>query len=300
MQTSGLARQFWKDITAEVQFLRPLSPETFDTAYGSAFVLNFGGRRWLITCAHNLEDREKDLKAQLDFPLIRIIQPSPFTLDANDGRAVIFARVDGEVADCAAIELLPDDGALGLSALYTGDLESNVAFVHEVPVDTVVMTSPAQGVRLDVDGLFMAAGFTGGATGRQPVTVVYGKGIRGLPLPKPWMIAFAPGGAKGMSGGPLLQALGPAVIRLVGIYTHQCRPDLKVCETGSEGIWITLEGGAGVRIQALLTAMSQAVPGGGVQVFDVNPTEAGVAAPRDVTCKPVADELPVAAHRSPE
>ena len=238
-----------------------------DQHKGSGFAIAHAGRTWLITCAHNFERDFKNLRGCLDYPLVEFVQPSGLTINAGDGRRIVFAKIGGEFADCVAMELALHELPGGTCVLPI-DLPvfgEAIADDHEDQVE--ICDSEGETVSVKREGLFLIVGFSNRTTQAGPVTIVASHGVVGLDAWKSFMIAYAPSVPDGCSGGPVLRAVSPGSYLPTAIHTNTRNTtvpipiDGRVCS-------LPLSYGLAVPLKIILHAIG-AASGKGLQVIQV-------------------------------
>lgn len=228
---------------------------------GTGFCVEHRGRAWLITCRHNVEDREYDFLGVNDLASMRLIGESE--IDFDDQRRVVGISVDGFIPDCAAIELRAGEWS------HTPKFSTDLLMTMEgwgLPETIEVRAPPPvpHTVKLKPTGWVMFQGFPGGQD--DAVTL---RGVRIVALPtiiQPWMLSYMPACVKGFSGGPILGLERHSVV-LLGITTHRFDATFQVPMEDGRRAEITLPASAGVPIAPLLWALDRA--GAGASVIPV-------------------------------
>jgi hypothetical protein len=261
--------------------LEPISLKLFFTMknggqyFGTGFYVEHQGRAWLITCRHNIEDREFDFTGENDLISMSLIGEGEIQFD--ESRKVVGISVDGFIPDCGAIELRPNewqntpkfDTSIRIWA-QGNPASQDIRLLAPPPEEHFVVIKPT--------GNVIFQGYPGSTL--TPVTL---RGVRAVPLPtiiQPWMITYLPACAKGFSGGPILNVTNEYV-SLLGITTHRFDADVNARTADGRQAEIRLPASAGVPLAPLLWALSQApegnsivpVPPPGTQQFLFSVTE---------------------------
>jgi hypothetical protein len=100
-----------------------------------------------------------------------------------------------------------------------------------------------------------------------PPTTIPTYSFKGIPVARPWMIAYAPGAGSGFSGGPVLK-LGADGAQLWAIHTHSYRCDVKGTSVEGTAYDFNIEFGGGPAIALLIRAIDLA-KGDLEQIIDV-------------------------------
>ncbi|MDZ4371372.1 MAG: hypothetical protein U1C74_08140 [Phenylobacterium sp.] len=225
---------------------------------GTGFCVDHQGRSWLVTCRHNVEDRECAFTGANDLSMMSLGGERALML--GEERRVVAIRVNGFIPDCAAIELFPGEWQAtpkfdsGITMTMEGLALPEVIEVRAPPPSIGSASIPAQ-------GFVLFQGFPGDVSA--PVTV---RGARIAPLPtiiQPWMKSFLPACEKGFSGGPVLDVTESAV-RLFGVTTHYFQAEFSVSMGDGRRAEIGLPASAFVPIAPLLWALERASPGNSV------------------------------------
>ncbi|EJL27381.1 hypothetical protein PMI01_03862 [Caulobacter sp. AP07] len=241
---------------------------------GTGFCVEHQGRIWLVTCRHNVEDREYDFTGANDLISMSLGGGSVLAFDAT--RSVVAISVDGFVPDCAAIELRPGEwGDTPRFSTATAMWTKNV----KLP-DTINVQAPppsTQAAKLQPTGWVLFQGFPGGAM--TPTTL---RGVRVVPLPwriRSWMPTFLPACVEGFSGGPVLD-MTDETMTLLGITTHRFPAQFQVNVDEGRRAEVQIEASIAAPLAPLLWALERAPPG--VSVIPVRSAQvgAGSANPR--------------------
>ncbi|MDG2522886.1 hypothetical protein P7B02_15220 [Caulobacter segnis] len=231
--------------------------------WGTGFCVGHKGGTWLMTCRHNVEDRQFDFTGAVDLSLLSIGGDEPIHIDSS--RRVVGICVDGFIPDCAAIELLPSEWP----PVPSFETSVVIHLDNVTPVETVELRAPPPTeahVILKPAGEVFFQGFPAGSL--VPVTH---RGVRLAPMPtiiQPWMPTYLPECFEGYSGGPVLN-ITANTIELLGITTHKFEALVRAWTPDWRQAEIRLPASACVPLRPLLWALDHA--GQGHSVVDVPP-----------------------------
>jgi hypothetical protein len=225
-----------------------------DRYYGTGFCVTHQDCTWLVTCRHNIEDREENFLGTNDLAALDIIGESRLTF--GDDRRVVGVSINGFVADCVAIEL--KSGEWSIAPKFGTDIVMTVKGGNLPAEITVQGPQPEDVLKLKPTGHVLFQGYPGGAP--KPVTL---RGVRAAPLPtviQPWMITFLPACKKGFSGGPVL-AVTDDQVSLLGITTHLFQAKFSAPMGDGRTAEVEVTASAGVPLTKLVWAMEHAALG---------------------------------------
>jgi hypothetical protein len=201
---------------------------------GSGFLYTFGGKTWLVTAAHNVENlahgEQTLITGKVASPIVTIIQPSPSGngrggggVNVLDGRTALYFRLHGKLVDLFAAELQPHEVPTNIIALHSGVIDVTG---EEIMAAVATIASAAggtlNGMNLTITDRLIILGFASGVFGGE-VPPKVSPAIAAVELPNPigsHGFTMALSGQPGVSGGPVLRALPGNQIQLAGIYTH--------------------------------------------------------------------------------
>ncbi len=228
---------------------------------GTGFCVEQDGLLWLITCRHNIEDRNSHFTGVSDLDSFSIVGGN--SLELHKERAIAGISIDGFIPDCAAISITRDEwgsapifGAETAISFNGPPLPDKFGIKAPAPQDDTGYIKPI--------GWVVYQGYPGGHT--LPVTL---RGVRAHCLPhfiQPWMIVSLPTTTNGFSGGPLLNVTNDSM-SLLGIITHKFMASFDARLEDGRSATIGLEASAAMPISPLLWAIKDV--GGGVSITNI-------------------------------
>ena len=242
------------------------------TYAGTGFCVEHAGRRWLVTCRHNVEVRRFDFAGSNDLISMAAGDEVPFEVDGR--RTVVGIRIGDFIPDCAAIELREGEWP----SLPKFDPRLTIAVDGFEQPDKVELRGPPSqsgSAKVKPTGWVLFQGFPGDET-----TAVTLRGVRLAHLPRiiqPWMISFLPTCVEGFSGGPVL-GVDQSSMSLLGITTHKHKAWFEVGLEDGRTADVQISASAAVPIAPLLAVLEKAPPGN--SVIDVPAPRAPVASGR--------------------
>ncbi|RVH27884.1 hypothetical protein [Sinorhizobium meliloti] len=219
--------------------------------YGSGFLLRHASRNWLITCQHNMESGDPlNLTGSLDCREVKIRRPFQSSIK-TDGRTVVGARIDGVLADCAAIELFQEDIP---NDLIPPSIETKLPYAVDTPVGLTLLINGSEHKHIAApDRQLLVEGYADGEVGHVGLRKYRCAEFAFLDRVKPFMLMFHPGATQGVSGGPVVELHPDGHQNLLAIYTHNANQDLTLDHT----IKAVVRTGAAVPLPLLLKAIDQ-------------------------------------------
>ena len=238
------------------------------TWFGTGFVLDQCGRRWLMTCWHVLEPHKSNFAGIVDAKTITFVNPQGPSIDLQNGRAIVGIRLNGIQVDCAAIELGAGESPSG--PRFDADLQMNHEGFPQYAEISIHGKGGGDGILLPVLAHYMAQGFPGTDVDAKAVTM-HCVTVEGLPKAHPSMIAYYPAGGQGFSGGPLIRVDGTTG-NLAGIHVHTYNAMLQLNgrnDRTQEPMTVDVGSASGgaAPIQPLIDAMGQVQAG--TQIIDL-------------------------------
>ncbi|MES2157289.1 MAG: hypothetical protein V4512_05765 [Pseudomonadota bacterium] len=240
------------------------------TGFGTGFIVDAFDRRWIVTCWHNLEPGTEIITGQVNTKSLRFVNPEGPLIDLHSGRSVVGVRINGIHADCAAIEIQNDE-APDVPRFLSG---ASMSAENWPKPETIRIggINGGPGLLVPVVANHIVQGFPGFDT-NAPAITNRAVTVAGLPKPHPWMFAYFPAGARGLSGGPVVTINGETS-QLSGIHTHTIgATDLKLdgvrSDNGADAAAVlNSESGAAVPIHPLLIKLRNASIG--IEIFQTN------------------------------
>lgn len=219
-------------------------------AHGAGFAVRYKDRFWLVTCRHLLEHETFNFSGRCDARTIQAVSPTAPPIGLQ-GRLIVGVRIQGVIADAAAIEISEAEAAGfpkfdGLVAIPISGYQPRSSFTLNLG------TMP---VPVPVHAEFHVQGYPSLSASQPPVTIETVTN-NGFPSLHPWMLAYIPGAANGFSGGPVIK-LTAAGAQLWGIHTHSYDATLDGT-TGGMGWQAQSRLGGAVPISLLFRAIDRA------------------------------------------
>ena len=243
---------------------------------GSGFLLSMGSQAWLITAAHNVEERESAFAGAFDRPIVTIMCPSPGGgrsgrgIDLRDGRAVRYAQVAGVRIDFLAIAVSTSDLPAGVE-LLEAEVALQLPPVASAPPTSFQMTTAFGLSDKAGEDQVVLIGYPG-PLGSGSVEIVQGVTHSAFPRIHTCAFSFSPGGRNGFSGGPVFQRTSAEHGRLLGVYTHQGDTILSLVLPEGEDLRATVRAGHGTSIGVAIAVCGNPALLG-VQTIDLPPAE---------------------------
>lgn len=259
------------DLPAIAQKIRSKFPNT--ETLGTGFVVNYRDQDWLFTCWHNIgptKPSKVDLTGEMTATEVRFVNPASASLGLLD-RRVVGARINGEHADIAAIEL--KQGERPQMPAFSADQDMSRTGPSLPKEFFVGGHGGEEQIKVPIVQHYLWQGFPGTNENALPESFTAVDFI-GLTSHHPWMLRCAPGGYKGASGCPVLEVEEKSM-RLAGIQVHinSGMVDLNG-QSSIDGRSITakaeLDWGTAVPIKLLYQAIDNAADSG-ISISDIIP-----------------------------
>jgi hypothetical protein len=193
---------------------------------GTAFFLEVSGAVWLITAAHNLEERAHSFVGMPDRRAVNAIflneggMASGLSLWLNEDRTVRYADLAGTRLDFAAVKVAREDLPQGIRILQAHKAIPLPTLDARPPTGYPAVVPGFGAANIEGEGRAIVLGFPLDSGFTQPASILPTVLHSALPKLHSNAIVFAPGGASGYSGGPVFRRVGANLGELIGFYTH--------------------------------------------------------------------------------